>query len=112
MNLSKKDKKIARQLIEKGLQRELAKGLYDFDTVLYDWKDGKIDNTTAYHTLYKKMRTFDKHIARRYDYLSGSNYLITVIALLMDGIISEEETSDFSPEVQRQIKRWLSVSES
>ena len=38
MELSKKDKKIAREIIEKGLQKEFAKGLYKFDTILNEWK--------------------------------------------------------------------------
>jgi len=112
MILSKKDKKIARQIIEKGLQKEFAKGLYDFDSILHDWKTGKSDHRTAYHTLYKKVRDFDKHIARRYDGLTGSRYLSVVVALIMDKIISEEETSDFSPEAQELIERWLFVSKT
>jgi len=37
--LSKKDKKTAREIIEVGLQKEFAKGLFDADTILTEWKN-------------------------------------------------------------------------
>ncbi|MBI4648397.1 MAG: hypothetical protein HY738_17895 [Bacteroidia bacterium] len=104
MELSKKDKKIARQIIEKGLQNEFANGLYDFDTVLHDWKNSTIDNRTAYHTLYKKIITFDKHIARRYDNMTGSKYLFIIAGQLLDGVIDEKDLDEFPEEIKYKIK--------
>jgi hypothetical protein len=39
MELSKKDKRVAREVIEKGLQREFSRGLFEADTVLNKWKN-------------------------------------------------------------------------
>lgn len=38
----------------------------------------------------------EKAIARRYDGLSGSRWLVTVAGILHDGYISDEDIIDFS----------------
>ena len=109
MELSKKDKKTAREIIEAGLQKEFAKGLFEADTILTEWKNKAIDNREAYFSLYKQIIGFDKHIARRYDDIKGSTYLFVIAAQLYDGIISEKDLDDFSPEVKQAILRILSL---
>jgi len=103
MDLSKQDKKTAREIIEAGLQKEFAKGLFDADTILTEWKTQKITNREAYHALYKQLTGFDKHIARRYDNMKGSTYLFIIAAQLSDGIISENDLNEFSPGVKQAI---------
>jgi hypothetical protein len=103
MELSKKDKKTAREIIEVGLQKEFAKGLFDADTILTDWKNKAVDNRETYHSLYKQITCFDKHIARRYDDMKGSTYLFIIAAQLSDGIISENDLNEFSTEVKQAI---------
>ncbi len=109
MELSKKDKKTAREIIEAGLQKEFAKGLFDADTILTEWKNKAIDNREAYYSLYKQIASFDKHIARRYDDMKGSTYLFIIAAQLSDGIISENDLNEFSPEVKQAIIRIASI---
>ncbi len=104
MELSKKDKKTAREIIEAGLQKEFAKGLFDADTILTEWKNKAIDNREAYYSLYKQIASFDKHIARRYDDIKGSTYLFIIAAQLSDGIISENDLDEFSEEAIQAIK--------
>ncbi len=104
MELSKKDKKTAREIIEAGLQKEFAKGLFDADTILTEWKNKAIDNREAYYSLYKQIASFDKHIARRYDDMKGSTYLFIIAAQLSDGIISENDLDEFSEEAIQAIK--------
>lgn len=101
--LSKREKKIAREIIEKGLQIEYAKCLYDADTVLQNWKNKKTDNRETYHLLYQTVKDNDKHIARRYDGMRGSMYIDTIAAQLADGIISEDDLKEFSEETQKEI---------
>ena len=105
MELSKKEKKIAREIIETGLQKEFAKGLYGFDSILHNWKNKKTDDRDTYHLLYKSVRAFDKHIAHRYDGIRGSDYLFVIAAQLQDGIISENDLGKFSKEVKQAIER-------
>ena len=103
MELSKSDKKVAREVIEKGLQIELANGLKEAEKVISEWKNNQQNNRDAYHLLYKTIRDFDKHIARRYDRITGSNYIFIVMEQFVDGIITEEDLKDFSPEVYETI---------
>lgn len=105
MELSKKEKKTAREIIEAGLQKEFAKGLFDADTILTAWKNKAVDNREAYHSLYKHIAGFDKHIARRYDNMKGSTYLFIIAAQLSDGIISENDLDGFSEEARLAVKR-------
>jgi hypothetical protein len=104
MELSKKDKKTAREIIEKGLQKEFAKGLFDADTILNDWKNKSKNNRETYHSLYQHIIDFDKHIARRYDEMTGSKYLFIIAGQLRDDVISENDLADFSDEVKQAIK--------
>ena len=102
--LSKKDKKTAREIIEKGLQKEYAKGLFQFDSILTKWKDNTLDNKDAYLQLCKELVNYDKHIARRYDDMKGSNYLFIIAAQMLDNIISENDLENFSDEAKQAIK--------
>jgi len=104
MELTKGEKKIAREIIEIGLQKEFSNGLLEAEKVLTDWKNNSINNRDAYHLLYQKIKNFDKHIARRYDGMTGSKYLFIIVAQLADGIISEEDLEKFPDEVKLKIK--------
>ncbi|HOV11821.1 MAG TPA: hypothetical protein PLT47_03785 [Bacteroidales bacterium] len=103
MELSKKDKKAARILIEQGLHIEYALGLSQFDSILQQWKNKELNNHDAYMQLYDSVIKYDKHIARRYNDLGGSRYLMTVVALLRDGIIAENDLRIFSDEARNNI---------
>lgn len=105
MELSKSDKKAARELIEKALQKDFEKALSESESLLQKWRKEKQNNRDAYHALYKKIEIFDKYIARRYDDMRGSTYLPTVIGLLMDKVIDASELSCFSEDVQIYIAK-------
>lgn len=105
MELSKKDKKAAREIIEKGLQREFENGLSNADSILQSWKSKSKENKESYHQLYKHIVNFDKHIARRYDGITGSRYLLTITGQLLDNVIHEEDLIDFSEEVRLYLIR-------
>lgn len=65
--LSKSQKKIARQIIEKGLQQEFANGIKELDTTILKWKAKTLPNRETWYELYDKLTKHDKHIARRYE---------------------------------------------
>jgi hypothetical protein len=109
MELTKKERKIAREIIEIGLMKEFSNGLLDADMVLNDWKNNSMNNRDAYHLLYQKIKNFDKHIARRYDGMTGSKYLYIIVAQLADGIISENELEDFPDAIKQKIKFFADV---
>jgi hypothetical protein len=105
MELSKKDKKVAREIIDKGLQLELESGLSKADAILQSWKSTAKDNKDTYHQLYEHTVNFDKHIARRYDGMTGSSYLLIIIGQMHDNVIQEEDLVDFSEEVRLYLIR-------
>ncbi|MDR1369493.1 MAG: hypothetical protein LBJ72_05110 [Dysgonamonadaceae bacterium] len=103
IELSKSQKKIARELIQLGLQRE-CKSFTDKITKLtnsLEWKTG--DPHELYLKLYKKVTSFDKQIAKRYDGLTGSYYFLTILGLFYDGVLTLEDISRFDIEVQNKL---------
>lgn len=107
--LTKKEKKIARDIIEKGVQAEFKAGLENASKVIEEWKNKKLDNREAYHKLFKTVKDQDKLIAKRYDGMTGSRYLVTVAVILYEGQITEEDIKDFSEETKAVIKRWVTL---
>jgi hypothetical protein len=108
--LSKREKKIARGCIDKGLEAEFREAMQIFDTILRDWRSGKFaTNKEAYHQLFEAVGKKDDAIARRYDGLTGSQWLVTVAATLRDGYISAEDIEDFSDETKSIIERWVNL---
>lgn len=107
--LPKREKKIAREAIEKGVNAEFKEGLEKAEAVIKEWREGKLSNRDGYHKLYKAIQYQDKNIAHRYDGLTGSRYLMTVAGILYDGYITEEDIKDFSDETKEVIKRWNSI---
>ena len=103
MELSKQDKKVAREVIEIGLQRDFEYGLGKTEELLLNWRKG-VSNKETYHAVYKHIRSFDKHIALRYDNITGSRYLITITGQLLDEVLHDEDLVNFSEEVQLYLK--------
>jgi hypothetical protein len=104
MELTKKERKIAREIIEIGLMKEFSNGLLEADKVLNDWKNNSMNNRDAYHLLYQKIENFDKRIARRYDGMTGSKYVYIIVAQLADGVITEGDLEKFPEELRLKIK--------
>ena len=95
--LSKSEKKSARYCIDKGLDEEFREGLEKSEAIIRDWRTGKFEsNRDAYHALYTAISTKDSAIARRYDGLTGSHWLLTVAAIFRDGYITENDIKGFS----------------
>lgn len=102
IELAKKDKKVARQIIDKGLQIEFEKCLNKAAEILNDWKQ-VTDNNASYYTIYEHITDFDKHIARRYDGVTGSKYLYVILDQMVDGIITPNDLTEFSEDVQAHL---------
>ncbi len=99
MELSKANKKVAREVIEKGSQIEFANGLKKADDALQKWKYHDLGNKEAYYLLFNTITDFDEHIATRYDAMTGSKYFTIVADLFTERIITEADIKDFSPEI-------------
>jgi|GEM_PF-163950 len=103
IELSKKEKKIARELIEKGLQAEFRQCLESIDLILQRWKDKETNGEDSYRSLYKTVKDFDKHIVGRYDRLSGSMYVFVLAGLLHDKLISEDDLNEMEEAVRNGV---------
>ncbi len=106
-NLSKQDKKIARICIDKGLNIAYTNALNEVSSLMQDWHTDKTDTRQAYMKLFKIIEHHDRAIAKRYNDLGGSRYLVTVAALLGEKVISEEDIKDFSGETKGLLNRLL-----
>lgn len=105
--LPKKDKKVARLLMDKGLLIEFVRGLNSFDAILQNWKAGNGDVKETYYAIFSAVKDFDKHIARRYYGIGGSRYLETVISQLVDEVYDISEIDAFSPAVKADALRFV-----
>ena len=110
--LSKNEKKIARILIDKGTDIEFRTALEQVDKIITEWKNGGMDNRTAYHKMFKKVDEQDSRISNRYDGLKGSKYLLTVASIYIDGQIDEEDIKDFSDQTRAILNELLRFSKS
>ena len=105
--LSKKEKKIARACIDKGIDAAFKEGLEKSAAVISDWRQGKFpSNREAYQQLYSVLTDEDDAIARRYDGLSGSRWLMVVAQLFSEKVITEEDIKEFSDETKNIIRLW------
>ena len=100
---SKLEKKIVREVIETGLQRDFESCILDIDQIIQQWKLKKLDNREAYHEIFGKVKANDKFIARMYDDLRGSTYMKTLQGLLANNTISEADLSGFSETTRNAI---------
>ena len=95
IELTKHQKKIARKLINLGLQRECAK-------FMQSTKDFMNKNASAEDA--HRIDNFDEHIAQRYDGISGGQYYITVYSLYFDGVLRDEDIREFDDELYNSLK--------
>ena len=103
IELTKSQKKTARKLINLGLQRECAKFMQSTKDFMNKNASAE-DAHDAYLKLYDKVYQFDKHIARRYDGMSGGRYYITVCYLYYDGVLTDEDIREFDDELYNSSK--------
>ena len=114
ITLSKADKRHCRELIHVGLERECEKFVKDMQRLStkpiplaelnepYREDNGRpVEGPwhKRYIALYKKVISFDKHVACHYDGMTGGRYIDGVLHLYCVGIISDEEIAVFNDEL-------------
>ena len=107
--LTKRERKLARELISASVEKEFETGLKEADAILQKWKGNEKPGREAFHELRNHLNDFRKYLARRYDDLRGSTYLLVISAIFKDGYITEEDIKDFSEETKEVIRRWSSL---
>jgi hypothetical protein len=106
---SKTEKKIVRQVIDIGLQRDLQSFISDIDHLVQEWKSKKLSNREAYQKIYNKVKENDKYIARMYDDLRGSTSMLTLQGLLANRTISEADLNGFSKKTRDDILKIMNI---
>ena len=109
---SKPEKKIVRQVIETGLQRDFESSILDIDQIIQQWKSKKLSNQEAYHEIFGTVKKNDKYIARMYNDLRGSTYMMVLQGLLANKTITEADLSGFSETTRNailEIRRVLGI---
>ena len=109
MDLTKAEKKAARVIIETGLRREMEGNLQELDDIITRWKTTGSDVKETYYEVYKTLTGFNKHIARRYDGLSGSSYLLCIIGQYRDGVVTDEDLDGLMPQTQERVKQFMDL---
>lgn len=107
MELSKSDKKAAREIIDKGLQKEFAKMLEGARLILNDQLINGYGNMETYHLLFNHVQTADKHLANTYDAMRPSWYVGILALQLHSGLISEQDLEPLTQDVKAAIKSLL-----
>lgn len=102
LELSKSQKKIARELIHNSLQKKCFQFLEKIKVSVNRSQEGKSPHET-YLNLYKKVESFDKHIAWRYDDLRGSKYFMILVGLLLDEILVQEDLNRFDEDMKERL---------
>jgi hypothetical protein len=103
LDLSKSQKRIARELIEAGLLKEYENGIVKIDKTISAWKEGRLGIKETYYKVFENLGKFDKHLGQRYDGMTGSNYLFIIAGQLIDGLISLESLDHFDQDVKDKI---------
>ena len=104
MELTKPQKKIARVLIDTGLERECERFNRHIRQIACKPIEPKEKaNHSRYLEIYKATVEFDEHIADRYDGMSGSRYFMTIVNLYCEGIITDEEIAELGEEAAGMI---------
>ncbi|MDL2282325.1 hypothetical protein LJC44_04340 [Parabacteroides sp. OttesenSCG-928-G06] len=115
LELSKSQKKIARELIGDSLQKECGRFIEEVKVFIPNQEQESKNPHEIYLNLYKKVKSFDKHIARRYDDLRGTTYYRILVGLLLDEIITSEDLNRFDEEMKNRllntVKLWSDDSE-
>jgi len=116
IELPKSQKKIARELIQKSLQIECSQFIEETEALIDKQKREGKSAHEIYLKLYKKTQVFDKHIARRYDDMRGSRYVITLLGLIHDKILTQDDIDRFDEDVREYLlkvspKLWDDDSE-
>jgi hypothetical protein len=98
--LSKSQKKIARIVMDKGLDKHYLNALNETQSVLLKWKnDDFSNNREAYMVLFNCVERNNKNIADVYNDKGGSRWVEIMALQLSDGVISIDDLKAFDKEV-------------
>ena len=124
MELSKFDKRLCRELINTGLERECRHFVEQIQEIAaepippeqanepYSEING-MSCERGWHKRYIKLFTatdkFNSHVAHRYDNVTASRYLECIVGLYIDNWLTDEEIARLSEEPRNYVKKLVSL---
>lgn len=124
MELSKFDKRLCRELINTGLERECRHFVEQIQEIAtepvppeqakepYSEING-MSCERVWHKRYIKLFTatdkFNSHVAHRYDNVTASRYLECIVGLYIDNWLTDEEIARLSEEPRNYVKKLVSL---
>jgi hypothetical protein len=94
--LSKPQKKIARKVMDKGLDNHYIKALLDVKSIIAEWEKGSFDSTRdAYMKLFTTVDNNNNNISLIYDNKGGSRWVEVMGRQLSQGVITMEDIIEF-----------------
>jgi hypothetical protein len=111
--LTKKEKQLARELVAKGLQAEIKKGMLTFYDTLQRWRDESetiANQRDQYDDFCGEVKEFQKMLRWKYDNRMADTADV-ILLQLRDGLYPESELDIFRPESKEAIlqlfdRRW------
>ncbi len=107
--LTKSQKKIARRVMDKGIENHYKQGLTNAEDIIKKWRRRELGVTDAYMQLYKSVRQIDKHIGSVYNGKGGSRWVEIMAIQFADGVISLDDLSEFEDDIREIIIRFSGI---
>jgi ribosomal protein S20 len=109
--LSKSQKKIARKVMDKGLDNHYRRALSDVKTIIQKWDSGTFEsNRDAYMKLFQTVDRNDYNIARTYNNKGGSRWVEVMAEQLHARVISPVDLDEFDEDVRNTILLWSGIN--
>ncbi|WMJ73955.1 hypothetical protein RCC89_12385 [Cytophagaceae bacterium ABcell3] len=100
---TKSEKKLVRQLLDKGLERDYINGINKIKALLDQWEKSQQNPRETYLNMYKTLDKHDRNLSRKFDGLTGGRYFMALVDLMIEGLVSEEEIEGLSKETKERI---------
>ena len=101
MELTKSEKRIARELVSKSVDEECRQFMEKAEALVGRRRDDQAPKERFWE-LHDMFREFARHLTQKYDSIPGS-YDLKIMRLYMEKRISKEDVERFAPETQEWI---------
>jgi len=108
--LTKSQKKVARIVMDKGLDNHYKRSLTDVENIIKKWRNGDYESVKdAYMKLFNCVDRNDNIIAKTYNGKGGSRWVEIMADQLSQGVITVDDLKDFDNEVRNAIIHWSGI---
>lgn len=87
--------------------RDYREAILSAKEICDSFKEGQSDPRDYYRKLFSALRSKDKEIARRYNDITGSRYLLKLGGLLAEGVLSHNDIQNLDEEIKFKLTPFL-----